>query len=136
MRGGIFQVPLARKCRQRFGGLVPRATEARLGPLVTSFTGYLAMSLLCLGCWSVKRELPVSMWTAITLIVIACVFGEALRKRWENSPNASDERLADLEAKIDRLDADLRDRVQTLERIVTDRKEDLKRQFDRLDKAS
>ncbi|NND45261.1 MAG: hypothetical protein HKN58_08050 [Xanthomonadales bacterium] len=76
------------------------------------------------------------MWTAITLIVIACVFGEALRKRWENSPDASDERLADLEAKIDRLDADLRDRVQTLERIVTDRKEDLKRQFDRLDKAS
>ena len=76
------------------------------------------------------------MWTAITLIVIACVFGEALRKRWENDPAADDERLADLEAKIDRLDADLRDRVQTLERIVTDRKEDLKRQFDYLDKAS
>lgn len=77
-----------------------------------------------------------SMWTAITLIVIACVFGEALRKRWENNSSASDERLKELESKIDRLDADLRERVQTLERIVTDRKEDLKRQFDYLDKAS
>lgn len=76
-----------------------------------------------------------SMWTAITLIVIACVFGEALRKRWENQ-SSGDDRLADLESKIDRLDADLRERVQTLERIVTDRKEDLKRQFEHLDKAS
>ena len=33
-------------------------------------------------------------------------------------------------------DSDLRDRVETLERIVTDRSEDLKRQFDHLDKAS
>lgn len=76
-----------------------------------------------------------SMWTAITLIVIACVFGEALRKRWE-SKSTDDDRLVELESKIDRLDADLRERVQTLERIVTDRKEDLKRQFDYLDKAS
>jgi len=76
------------------------------------------------------------MWTAITLIVIASVFGQALRRRWDNSASAGDERLAELESKIDRLDADLRERVQTLERIVTDRKEDLKRQFDYLDKAS
>jgi hypothetical protein len=78
-----------------------------------------------------------SMWTAITVIVIACVFGDALRKRWESRNSAaSEERLADLESKMDRLDADLRQRVETLERIVTDRKEDLKRQFDYLDKAS
>lgn len=77
------------------------------------------------------------MWTAITLIVIACVFGEALRKRWESgNAAASNEKLQELESKIDRLDAELRERVETLERIVTDRKEDLKRQFDRLDKAS
>jgi hypothetical protein len=44
--------------------------------------------------------------------------------------------LQELEAKIERLDAELRDRIETLERIVTDRKEDLKRQFDLLDKAS
>lgn len=78
-----------------------------------------------------------SMWTAITLIVIACVFGGALRKRWESgNAAASNEKLQELEAKIDRLDAELRERIETLERIVTDRKEDLKRQFDRLDKAS
>jgi hypothetical protein len=77
------------------------------------------------------------MWTAITVIVIACVFGEALRKRWEGrNAAASNEKLQELEAKIERLDAELRDRIETLERIVTDRKEDLKRQFDLLDKAS
>ncbi len=34
-----------------------------------------------------------------------------------------------------KLDNELRDRVETLERIVTDNKDDLKRQFDHLDKA-
>jgi hypothetical protein len=41
-----------------------------------------------------------------------------------------------MQDKLDKLDSDLRDRVETLERIVTDRSEDLKRQFDHLDKAS
>jgi hypothetical protein len=36
---------------------------------------------------------------------------------------------------MDDLEKDLRNRVETLERIVTDSKDDLKRQFDRLDKA-
>ena len=77
------------------------------------------------------------MWTAITLIVIACVFGEALRKRWEGKADGETaERLDAMEAKIDALDRDLRDRVETLERIVTDRKEDLKREFEYLEKAS
>ncbi len=39
-------------------------------------------------------------------------------------------------AKIDKLDSDLRERVETLERIVTDRSSNLKREFDYLDKAS
>lgn len=78
-----------------------------------------------------------SMWTAITIIVLACVFGEALRKRWEAKGSGDTEaRLDEISAKIDRLDADLRERVQTLERIVTDREENLKRQFDHLEKAS
>ena len=38
----------------------------------------------------------------------------------------------DLKRKIDELNADLRARVETLERIVTDDKETLKRQFDKL----
>ena len=77
------------------------------------------------------------MWTAITLIVIACVFGEAIRKKSESKGNPeTTEKLDQLAERIDRLDSDLRERVETLERIVTDRKENLKRQFDYLDKAS
>ncbi len=77
------------------------------------------------------------MWTAITLIVIACVFGEAMRKRRESKGNPeTTEKLDQLAQRIDRLDSDLRERVETLERIVTDRKENLKRQFDYLDRAS
>jgi hypothetical protein len=33
------------------------------------------------------------------------------------------------------MDSELRQRVETLERIVTDSREELKRQFDRLDKT-
>lgn len=77
------------------------------------------------------------MWTAITIIVVACVLGEALRKRWESKHDSeSAETIASLEARIEQLDADLRTRVETLERIVTDRKEDLRREFDYLDKVS
>ncbi len=38
--------------------------------------------------------------------------------------------------KVDALENDLRERVETLERIVTNPQEDLKRQFEHLDKAS
>jgi hypothetical protein len=77
------------------------------------------------------------MWTAITLIVIAgCAF-EALRTRWDaKGKNTNSEQLDKLEAKIDALDAELRERIEVLERIVTDRREDLRREFDYLDKAS
>ncbi len=57
------------------------------------------------------------------------------RHRKGHAPE-SDESLRLLEERIDRLEAELRERVQTLERIVTDRQEDLKRQFDHLEKAS
>jgi Tfp pilus assembly protein PilN len=78
-----------------------------------------------------------SFWTAIVIIVIAAIVGDVLGKRYKSRETAaSAERLDALEEKLEALDADLRERVQVLERIVTDRKEDLKRQFDYLDKAS
>jgi hypothetical protein len=77
-----------------------------------------------------------SMWTAIVLIVVAAIAGEAWRhhiKARQAAPNR--EALERLARRLDTLDADLRQRVETLERIVTDSKEDLKRQFDQLDKT-
>jgi len=77
------------------------------------------------------------MWTAIALIsvagIIAGIFNDKGKKRHSNE--TLDE-LKDLHAKVDALETDLRERVETLERIVTNPKEDLKRQFDHLDKAS
>jgi polyhydroxyalkanoate synthesis regulator phasin len=77
------------------------------------------------------------MWTAIALICVAAIAGEAYRKRHQGSVDKEiREQLDQVADRIDRMDADLRERVETLERIVTDSKEDLKRQFDHLDKAS
>lgn len=75
-----------------------------------------------------------SFWTAIALIAVAGFALEGYRARHEGK--ADEDKLADLEAKIDKLDHDLRERVETLERIVTDRTSNLKREFDYLDKAS
>ena len=78
-----------------------------------------------------------SMWTAIALIsiagIVAGIFNDRDKKR--NSEETTDE-LRELHAKLDALEANLRERVETLERIVTNPKEDLKRQFDHIDKAS
>lgn len=73
-----------------------------------------------------------SMWTAIALIAIASIF--AGRRQRRHSTEAIDE-IKQLHAKIDALGDNLRGRVETLERIVTNPKEDLKRQFDHLEKA-
>ena len=78
-----------------------------------------------------------SMWTAIALISVAGILGGIFRDR--GSKNLNKETASELKALGDRLDAletDLRDRVETLERIVTNPKDDLKRQFDHLDKVS
>ena len=78
-----------------------------------------------------------SMWTAIALISIAAICGEAYRKKRHGSENReAGEKLDALNEKVEKLDRDLRERVETLERIVTDSRENLKRQFDHLDKAS
>lgn len=78
-----------------------------------------------------------SMWTAIALIsvagIIAGIFNDKGKRR--NKEEADDE-IRELHTKVDALENELRERVETLERIVTNPKEDLKRQFDHLDKAS
>ena len=77
-----------------------------------------------------------SMWTAIVLIVVAAIAGEAWRHHVKARQAAPDrDALERLARRLDTVGADLRQRVETLERIVTDSKEDLKRQFDHLDKA-
>jgi hypothetical protein len=62
---------------------------------------------------------------------------EAFRIRHGSKAKQGDaDKMAELQARIERLDAELRQRIEVLERIVTDDKQDLKRQFDYLDKAS
>ena len=78
-----------------------------------------------------------SMWTAIALIAIAgIVAGIFQDKEKKQNSAAITKELKALHARMDALENDLRDRVETLERIVTSPNEDLKRQFDHLDKAS
>ena len=77
-----------------------------------------------------------SMWTAIVVIVVAAMAAEAWRhhlKARNEAPRT--DAMNELIDKLDTLDRDLRERIETLERIVTDDKADLKRQFDHLDKA-
>lgn len=78
-----------------------------------------------------------SMWTAIALIsvaaIIAGIFSDKGKKRYNQETT---EELRELHDKIDALESNLRERVETLERIVTNPKEDLKRKFDHLDKVS
>jgi len=76
------------------------------------------------------------MWTAIVLIVIAAMAGEAWRHHAKaRGSDTSKEALDQLSQRMDELENNLRERVETLERIVTDDKNDLKRQFDHLDKV-
>ena len=78
-----------------------------------------------------------SMWAAIALIsvagILAGIFNDKGKRR--HSAEISKE-LKAIHTRMDALEKDLRERVETLERIVTNPKEDLKRQFDHLDKAS
>ena len=78
-----------------------------------------------------------TMWTAIALISIASIIAGVVGNKGKNrhSEETLDE-LKELHTKIDAMENNLRERVETLERIVTNPQEDLKRQFDHLDKAS
>jgi len=78
-----------------------------------------------------------SMWTAIALIAVAGIIAGIFSDKGKRRSNEETiDELKDLHAKINALEKDLRDRVETLERIITNPKEDLKRQFEHLDKAS
>ena len=78
-----------------------------------------------------------SMWTAIAFIAIAAIVAEAYRHRSKDKLTKADEQaIAVMNRRLDSLETELRQRVEVLERIVTDRSEDLKRQFDRLDKTA
>ncbi|HLF29984.1 MAG TPA: hypothetical protein VI566_03030 [Xanthomonadales bacterium] len=77
-----------------------------------------------------------SMWTAIVIIAVAAIIAEAYRHRSKDKLSKADQQaIAAINRRLDSVESDLRQRVETLERIVTDRKEDLRRQFDHLDKA-
>jgi uncharacterized membrane-anchored protein YhcB (DUF1043 family) len=74
-----------------------------------------------------------SMWTAIALICVAGIIAGAISDRGKKqSSKKLDEEIQALQGKLDALEADLRDRVATLERIVTNPKDNLKRQFEDL----
>ena len=78
-----------------------------------------------------------SMWTAIALIAIASIVAGIFNDKGKKKNRQETERdIEALQAQLDTLESNLRGRVETLERIVTNPKEDLKRQFDHLDKAS
>lgn len=77
-----------------------------------------------------------SMWTAIVVIAIAAIVAEAYRHHNKDKLSKSDQQALDaMNQRLDNVESELRKRVETLERIVTDRREDLKREFDRLDKT-
>jgi len=77
-----------------------------------------------------------SMWTAIVIIAVAAIIAEAYRHRSKDKLSKADQQaIAAINRRLDSVESDLRQRVETLERIVTDHKEDLRRQFDHLDKA-
>ena len=77
-----------------------------------------------------------SMWTAIVVIAVAAIVAEAYRHRSKDKLSKADQQaIAAINRRLDSVESDLRQRVETLERIVTDRTEDLKRQFEHLDKT-
>ena len=77
-----------------------------------------------------------NMWTAIVLIVMATMAAGAWRHHVKaRGSDTNKDALDQLNQRMDELENDLRERIETLERIVTDDKNDLKRQFDHLDKA-
>ena len=77
-----------------------------------------------------------SMWPAIMVIAIAAIVAEAFRHRNKDKLSEADQQaIAAINRRLDSVESDLRQRVETLERIVTDRTEDLRRQFEHLDRT-
>ncbi len=77
-----------------------------------------------------------SMWTAIAFIAVAGIVAEAFRHYNKDKLSKADlQEIAAINRRLDSVETDLRQRVEVIERIITDRAEHLKRQFDHLDKA-
>ena len=77
-------------------------------------------------------------WATATVLIVALSFSIPLMKIWTNHQrrrktheSVDDARVGSVEAEL----AELRERVETLERIVTDERHHLDREFDRLDKS-
>ena len=75
-------------------------------------------------------------WSTAVVLIVALSFSIPLVKIWTNhqrrhrkQDSADDARVGSVEAEL----AELRERVETLERIVTDDRHHLNREFDRLD---
>lgn len=78
-----------------------------------------------------------TLWTMITLIAVAGIIAGVFESYNKNKRTAaSNEGLDALTQRIERLESELKGRIETLEAIVTDRRSNLKREFDYLDKAS
>jgi hypothetical protein len=77
-----------------------------------------------------------NMWAGIVAVVAIVFLAEIIRTYIKaRGAGTSRSEIEALQQRIDELNLELRDRIETLERIVTDDKADLKRQFDRLDKT-
>lgn len=77
-----------------------------------------------------------NMWAGIVAIVAMAFLAEIARTYIKTrGSSASKGEMEALHQRMDELNTELRGRIETLERIVTDDKADLKRQFDRLDKT-
>ena len=77
-----------------------------------------------------------SMWTGIVFIAVSAIIAEAYRHHTKSKLSKTDQQaIAAINRRLDTLESDLRQRVETLERIVTDSREDLKRQFEQLDRT-
>lgn len=78
-----------------------------------------------------------TLWTMIAFIAVAGIIAGVFERNNKNKHLAvSNEGLDALTQRIDRLEKELKGRIETLEAIVTDRRSNLKREFDYLDKAS
>lgn len=72
-----------------------------------------------------------SMWTAIMIIaVVSIIAGTITSVKGGKDHDDAMKALDEMKDKLDALEGDLRQRVETLEAIVTDEKADLKRKFD------
>ena len=76
-------------------------------------------------------------WALAVFLIVAMSLSIPLLKIWtshvrrNSTPRVDSERVGSVEAEL----AALRDRGETLERIVTDERHHLEREFDRLDSA-